>query len=52
MNKTALSGDDDKRIVGVDCRQTMAYGHYKEASWKLARPAYKDRDSSVKVWVF
>ena len=28
MNKTALSGDDDKRIVGEDKIRTMAYGHH------------------------
>ena len=27
VNKTALSGDDDKRIVGGDRIRTMAYGH-------------------------
>ena len=32
VNKTALSGDDDKRIVGEDRIRTMAYGHYKAAS--------------------
>ena len=29
VNKTALSGDDDKRIVMEDRRRTMAYGHYR-----------------------
>ena len=29
VNKTALSGDDDKRIVGEDRIHTMAYGHYR-----------------------
>ena len=29
VNKTALSGDDDKRIVGEDRIRTMAYGHYQ-----------------------
>ena len=28
MNKTALSGNDDKRIVGEDKIHTMAYGHH------------------------
>ena len=32
VNKTALSGDDDKRIVMKDRIRTMAYGHYKVAS--------------------
>ena len=27
VNKTALSGDDDKRIVHSDRIRTMAYGH-------------------------
>ena len=27
VNKVALSGDDDKRIVMEDRIQTMAYGH-------------------------
>ena len=29
VNKTALSGDDDKRIVSSDKIHTMAYGHFK-----------------------
>ena len=29
VNKTALSGDDDKRIVSSDRIRTMAYGHYR-----------------------
>ena len=29
VNKTALSGDDDKRIVSGDRIRTMAYGHYR-----------------------
>ena len=29
VNKTALSGDDDKRIVMKARRRTMAYGHYR-----------------------
>ena len=29
VNKTALSGNDDKRIVGGDRIHTMAYGHYR-----------------------
>ena len=29
VNKTALSGDDDKRIVMKDRIRTMAYGHFK-----------------------
>ena len=29
VNKTALSGDDDKRIVMKDRIRTMAYGHYR-----------------------
>ena len=28
VNKTALSGNDDKRLVLLDRIQTMAYGHY------------------------
>ena len=28
VNKTALSGDDDKRIVNSDKIRTTAYGHY------------------------
>ena len=32
VNKTALSGDDDKRIVSSDRIQTMAYGHVKSMS--------------------
>ena len=28
MNKTALSGNDDKRFVLLDRVRTMAYGHY------------------------
>ena len=31
VNKTALSGDDDKRIVNSDRIRTMAYGHFKNA---------------------
>ena len=31
VNKTALSGDDDKRIVGEDRIRTMAYGHHGSA---------------------
>ena len=29
VNKTALSGDDDKRIVSSDKIHTMAYGHFR-----------------------
>jgi hypothetical protein len=29
MNKVALSGEDDKRIVQDDRIHTLAYGHYK-----------------------
>ena len=29
VNKTALSGDGDKRIVMKDRIRTMAYGHYQ-----------------------
>ena len=29
VNKTALSGDDDKRIVATDRPRTMAYGHFR-----------------------
>ena len=29
INKTALSGDDDKRVVQDDRVHTLAYGHYK-----------------------
>ena len=29
VNKTALSGDDDKRIVLKDRIRTMAYGHFR-----------------------
>ena len=29
VNKIALSGDDDKRVVQNDCIHTLAYGHYK-----------------------
>ena len=29
VNKAALSGDDDKRIVHSDRIRTMAYGHYR-----------------------
>ena len=32
VNKTALSGDDDKRIVSSDRIRTMAYGHVKNMS--------------------
>ena len=28
VNKVALSGDDDKRIIMKDRIRTMAYGHY------------------------
>ena len=29
VNKIALSGDDDKRVVQDDCIHTLAYGHYR-----------------------
>ena len=32
VNKTALSGNDDKRIVCSDRIRTMAYGHYRAES--------------------
>jgi hypothetical protein len=29
VNKIALSGDDDKRVVQDDCIHTLAHGHYR-----------------------
>ena len=41
INKVALSGDDDKRIVMKDRIRTMAYGHYRasETSGRLRQTA-------------
>ena len=41
VNKTALSGDDDKRIVSSDRIRTMAYGHYR------AEPAPGGRSEAI-----
>ena len=35
VNKVALSGDDDKRIVLEDRIHTLAYGHYKTVRWNF-----------------
>ena len=43
VNKTALSGDDDKRIVCSDRIRTMAYGHYR------AEPILEERGKAVGV---
>ena len=32
LNKVALNGNDDKRIVMEDRIRTMAYGHYATGS--------------------
>jgi hypothetical protein len=29
VNKVALSGDDDKRVIQDDCIHTLAHGHYR-----------------------
>ena len=36
INKVALSGDDDKRIILEDKIHTLAYGHYSLRSLALA----------------
>ena len=38
INKVALSGDDDKRIISEDRIHTLAYGHYSLRSLALASP--------------
>ena len=57
VNKTALSGDDDKRIVMEDRRRTMAYGHHG-SKLELNKARVRALQSGalklnkVKDWVF
>ena len=58
VNKTALSGDDDKRLVLLDRIHTMAYGHHgietelhKVLLWKVQNFKLKFGEE-MKKWAY